>query len=51
MASPALIELKDVTKIYRMGNVEVGALRGVSVNIEAGTWWPLWALPAPASPP
>ena len=36
MASPALIELKDVTKIYRMGNVEVGALRGVSVTIEAG---------------
>ena len=36
MASTALIELKDVTKIYRMGNVEVGALRGVSVNIEAG---------------
>ena len=25
-----MIELKDVTKTYRMGNVEVGALRGVS---------------------
>ena len=36
MASTAMIELKDVTKIYRMGNVEVGALRGVSVSIEAG---------------
>ncbi|MYC30599.1 MAG: ABC transporter ATP-binding protein [Chloroflexi bacterium] len=31
-----MIELKDVTKIYRMGNVEVGALRGVSVTVEAG---------------
>ena len=36
MASPPMIELKDVTKIYRMGNVEVGALRGVSVTVEAG---------------
>ena len=33
---PATIELKDVSKIYRMGNIEVGALRGVSVTIEAG---------------
>ncbi len=32
---PATIELKDVTKIYRMGNIEVGALRDVSVSIEA----------------
>ena len=31
-----MIELKDVTKIYRMGNVEVGALQGVSVSIQAG---------------
>ena len=33
---PATIELNDVTKIYRMGNIEVGALRDVSVSIEAG---------------
>ena len=32
----ATIELKDVSKIYRMGNIEVGALRDVSVSIEAG---------------
>ena len=31
-----MIELKDVTKIYRMGSVSVGALRGVSVSIQAG---------------
>ena len=31
-----MIELKEVTKIYRMGNVEVGALQGVSVSIQAG---------------
>ncbi len=33
---PVTIELKDVSKIYRIGNIEVGALRGVSVTIEAG---------------
>ncbi len=33
---PATIELKDVTKIYRMGDIEVGALRDVSVSIQAG---------------
>ncbi len=35
-SKPAMIELKDVTKIYRIGNIEVGALRGVSVTIQAG---------------
>ena len=33
---PATIELRNVSKIYRMGNIEVGALREVSVTIEAG---------------
>jgi len=31
-----VIELDDVTKIYRMGEVEVGALQGVSLRIERG---------------
>jgi putative ABC transport system ATP-binding protein len=31
-----LIELHDVTKTYRMGTVEVHALRGVSLDIEPG---------------
>ena len=30
----AMIELRDVTKIYRMGSVEVPALRGVSLSIQ-----------------
>jgi putative ABC transport system ATP-binding protein len=32
----ALIELRDVEKIYKMDGVEVRALRGVSLSIEAG---------------
>ena len=31
-----MIELQDVTKIYQMGNLEVAALRGVSMTIREG---------------
>jgi putative ABC transport system ATP-binding protein len=31
-----LIRLQDVSKIYRMGQVDVPALRGVSLDVEAG---------------
>jgi putative ABC transport system ATP-binding protein len=33
---PAIVSLKDVWKIYKMGEVEVPALRGVSVDIHEG---------------
>ena len=33
-----LIEIEDITKVYRMGKVEVHALRGVSLQIERGEW-------------
>ncbi|MCS7286215.1 MAG: ABC transporter ATP-binding protein [Anaerolineae bacterium] len=32
----AFIELRDIIKIYRMGKVEIFALRGVSLSIEKG---------------
>ena len=31
-----IIEVRDVTKIYRLGDVEVHALRGVSLTVERG---------------
>jgi putative ABC transport system ATP-binding protein len=31
-----MIEIQDITKTYRLGSVEVPALRGVSFNIERG---------------
>ncbi len=34
----SLIEIDDITKIYQMGEVEVQALRGVSLKIEEGEW-------------
>ncbi|GAP63088.1 putative ABC transport system ATP-binding protein [Ardenticatena maritima] len=33
-----LIHLENVTKVYRMGDVEVHALRGVSLDIYEGEW-------------
>ena len=34
----ALIELKDIKKIYSLGEVDVSALAGVSLNIEKGEY-------------
>ena len=31
-----LIDVKDITKIYEMGDVQVHALRGVSFTVEPG---------------
>ena len=31
-----LISVQDVTKVFQMGDVEVRALRGVSLDIHAG---------------
>ena len=33
-----MIEIENVTKVYRMGEVDVHALRGVSLQIEQGEW-------------
>ena len=33
-----MIEIENITKVYRMGEVEVHALRGASLQIEQGEW-------------
>jgi len=33
-----MIEIENITKVYQMGEVEVHALRGVSLQIEQGEW-------------
>ena len=33
---PSVISLKDVHKIYRTGEIEVHALRGVSLEVKKG---------------
>jgi putative ABC transport system ATP-binding protein len=35
-SSPPVVETRELVKIYRMGDVEVRALRGVSLNIAGG---------------
>jgi putative ABC transport system ATP-binding protein len=35
-SGPPVIELRDVTKTYRLGEIEVAALRGVDLSIESG---------------
>jgi putative ABC transport system ATP-binding protein len=34
----SLIEIENLTKVYQMGEMEVHALRGVSLSIEQGEW-------------
>ncbi|MBS1110387.1 MAG: transporter related, partial [Anaeromyxobacteraceae bacterium] len=36
MPRPPLIEFQNIAKVYAMGDVEVHALRGVSLTIEQG---------------
>ena len=34
----SLIQIKDMTKVYQMGDIEVHALRGVSLDVQAGEY-------------
>ena len=45
----AVIEIRDVAKVYQMGDVKVHALRGVSLEIGKVNWWRSWGHQAPAN--
>ncbi len=38
-AAEPIIRIEDVRKIYKIGSIEVHALRGVSLTIEEGSYW------------
>ena len=38
-----VIRLEDVHRTYRLGEIAVHALRGVSLEVQRATWWPSWA--------
>ena len=33
-----MIEIRDINKVYRLGDVEVRALDGISLKVDAGEW-------------
>ena len=46
----ALLELRDVTKIYRQGKIEVPALRGIDLTVEPGEFTTLFGPSGQARP-
>ena len=35
-----LVRLENLCKTYHLGEVDVPVLRGISLTIRAGKWWP-----------
>ncbi len=49
MSDGAVIDVRDVTKVYKMGDVEVRALRGVTFRSRAANTSRSWGRRARAS--
>jgi putative ABC transport system ATP-binding protein len=48
---PVVIEIENVTKLYKMGAEIVHALRGVSLTVRRNEYLAVMGPPVPASPP
>ena len=35
-----LIRIEEITKTYHLGEVDVPVLKGISLTIQRGRWWP-----------
>ena len=44
----AVLELREVSKVYGTGAAEVDALRGVSLSVMVASWWRSWGRAARA---
>jgi putative ABC transport system ATP-binding protein len=51
MDTPVVFRARGLTKIYRMGEVEVVALRSLDLDLYGGEFVVLLGPPAAASPP
>ena len=47
----SVVGARGITKMYKMGEIEVEALAGASLTIQRGESWRSWAHRALASPP
>ena len=48
---PVVIRVKNLYKIYRVGDIKVRALDGLDFDIYKGESLPSWGPPVPANPP
>lgn len=46
-----MLELRNIYKNYTQGKLDVPVLKDISLTVEEGSTWPLWALPVRARPP
>ncbi|XBD74686.1 hypothetical protein ABFY27_01280 [Akkermansia massiliensis] len=46
-----MIRLRDITKVYHLGEIDLQVLKGITLDIKEGNSSPSRGLPVPESPP